>query len=245
MSLLVCSDCSTRYAPGTEVCPHCGGRERVEEGSSLGSRLPFLDVTCPLLGCRAEGNVRRVYLRAAAPGVVEMPHRLLCTCCGAAMKALASWIDKETDVPKVTVHGGPTNAAAEREQEADARPPATGGVVEHLPVVGEGDHVLPEREHPGTSVPMEGIEVPGDGTESPEITGDGTGEALPPAEQEGGEEPSPGSNSSTSPEKPQTSGGQSKTGRPKRARTTASPSKPDPGASSTAGSTDTSGEGDG
>lgn len=41
-----------------------------------------------------------------------------------------------------------------------------------------------EREHPGTGVPMEGVEVPADGTMSPEIVGDGSGEAMPPIEEE-------------------------------------------------------------
>ncbi|MGP3917678.1 hypothetical protein [Nonomuraea sp. 10N515B] len=206
MSLWVCSDCSTRYAPGLEACPHCRGAERVEEGSPQGSRLPVLDVACPRKGCRAEGTVRRVHLRVAALGVVEMPHLLLCACCGAAMPALRSWIDEETDMPKITRHGGPTNAAAEREHQAAA--------------------------------PSEGIEVPADGTLSPEITGDGTGEALPPADDSTGkEESSPGNSSSTSAEKPPMSGEPRKPARPKRARTTASRSKAGQTASSTAGGT--------
>lgn len=152
MALLVCSSCSTRYAPGLERCPHCGGLERVEEGAGSGSRLPFLDVACPTQGCRAEGVLRRVHLRLVALGVVEMPHLLLCAVCGAAMPALRSWIDEEETMPKNTVHGGPTNAAAEREQEGRD--------------VGEA------------------VEWPAHGTPSPEISGDGAGEALPPADME-------------------------------------------------------------
>lgn len=41
------------------------------------------------------------------------------------------------------------------------------------------------RESPGTGVPMEGIEVPADGTWSPTLTGDGSGTALPPAPDPG------------------------------------------------------------
>lgn len=41
------------------------------------------------------------------------------------------------------------------------------------------------REAPGTGVPMDGIEVPADGTWSPTITGDGSGTALPPAPDPG------------------------------------------------------------
>jgi 2-oxoacid dehydrogenase-like protein with E3 subunit-binding domain len=39
------------------------------------------------------------------------------------------------------------------------------------------------RVPPGKVVQSEGIEVPADGTWSPEITGDGSGEALPPIEE--------------------------------------------------------------
>ncbi|MFB4273037.1 hypothetical protein [Nonomuraea sp. GTA35] len=228
MAMLVCSGCSTRYAQDLETCPHCGGRERVEEGSTQGSRLPFLDVTCPTPGCRAEGTVRRVHLRAAALGVVEMPHLLLCACCGAAMPAIRSWIDEGTDVPKITRHGGPTNAAADREEENAGRPPANDPATEP-----------PEREHQ-LGGPSEGIEMPADGTESPEITGDESGETLPPAEQEG-DESSPWNSSSTSSETPPASEPTSGPAPRKRARTTASRSKAAPTESSTADSTDGSG----
>jgi hypothetical protein len=124
VALLVCSGCSTRYAPGLERCPHCGSGERVEEGGPVGSRVPFLDVACPTSGCRAAGVVRRVQLRVAALGVVEMPHLLLCTCCGTAMPAVRSWLDKEETMPKISRHGGPTNAAADAEEAAGAQVPA-------------------------------------------------------------------------------------------------------------------------
>ncbi|MGW6502961.1 hypothetical protein [Nonomuraea angiospora] len=125
----------------------------------MGSRLPFLDVTCPTAGCRAEGVVRRIHLPMIIPGVVEQP-TYRCVPCGAVMLPVDAWpalAGTEENMPKITAHGGPSNAAAEREHQLDA--------------------------------PSEGVEVPADGTESPEITGDGTGEALPPAEGE--EEPAP------------------------------------------------------
>lgn len=125
MPLLKCSGCSTRYAPSLERCPHCGQAGGVEEGSRKGSRLPFLDAACPTAGCRAEGVVRRVQLRTAALGVVEMPHLLMCACCGAAMPALRSWLDEEDTMAKISRLGGPTNAAADREREAAVRPPSS------------------------------------------------------------------------------------------------------------------------
>ncbi|MET8864667.1 hypothetical protein ABZW11_17155 [Nonomuraea sp. NPDC004580] len=144
-------------------------------------------------------------------------------------------------MPKITRWGGASSAPVVPEQ-------AAGGVVQHAPLVGEDGPppaFLPEREHPGTGVPMEGIEVPADGAWSPELVGDGTGEPLPLAdESQGEEEPSPGSSSETSPEKPPTSPQTSETAPRKPARTTGSRSKRARGASSTAGSTDGSGGAD-
>ena len=208
---MVCSGCSTRYAQGLEACPHCGSLERLEEGSPSGSRLPFLEVCCIAAICRAKGTLRRVMLRSPAPGVVELPS-LCCTGCGGMLVPVAGWPwpGEEESMPKITVHSGASNAAAERE------------------------HQLGE--------PSDGVEVPADGSESPEITGDGSGQALPPADDSmGEEESSPGNSSEASSEKPPTSEQQSATELPKRARTTASRSKKARAESSTADSTDTSG----
>lgn len=247
MSLMVCSGCSTRYASGLERCPHCGSGERVEEGAAATpTRLPSLDVACTNPECSVAGVRRRVMLRCPVPGVVEMPSSLRCAPCGYELwTSDQRGLMEEETMPKVTRHGGPTNAAADREQETADRLPATGGTVQAVPVVGEDDQapaVLPEREHPGTGVPMEGVEVPADGTESPELVGDGSGEALPLVDDSPGEEESSaGNSSSTSAEKPPSSPEKKKTARPRRARTTASPSKADPTASSTADGTDGSG----
>lgn len=86
MSLWVCSGCSTRYAPGSPACPHCGGVGRVEEGSA--GLVPFLDVACGTPECEAFTLLRRVYLRRPVPGVVEMPGPLVCEPCGLAMGAV-------------------------------------------------------------------------------------------------------------------------------------------------------------
>lgn len=205
MPLRVCADCTTRYAGDLARCPNCSSTTRREEGG--GSRLPFLDIACGTDTCRAFAVVRRVYLRQPLPGVIEMP-LLVCACCGMAMGALDGSMTEET-MPKITRHGGATNAAA-------------------------------EREHLGTGVPTEGIEMPPDGTLSPEISGDGSGEALPLAngEQEEGEDLSAGSSSETSSEKEPSSPETSETPLPKRAPGTGSRSKKGRAASSTAGTTD-------
>ena len=32
MALLVCEKCGTKYTVGAEKCPHCGGKQRHEDG---------------------------------------------------------------------------------------------------------------------------------------------------------------------------------------------------------------------
>jgi hypothetical protein len=212
MSLATCFLCLTPYAGDLERCPNCGCPDRAAERTR--SALPYTDVVCRTETCRAAGTVRRIYLRAAVPGVVEMPQLLLCLCCGMAMHmarlAVGPHVIEEDSMPKISVHGGPSNASAEREHQGDG--------------------------------PTEGIEMPSDGGEV-ELVGDGTGQALPLADEreEGGEDLSAGNSSSTSPEKPPTGDEQSETPLPRRARTTANRSKKARAESSTADSTDTSG----
>jgi hypothetical protein len=83
--------------------------------------LPSVTVACGNEVCRYEGRERRVHLRTAAPGVLEMP-RLVCACCGFDMPTVAPWppINESEDdsMPKITVHGGPSIADAEPEPEA-------------------------------------------------------------------------------------------------------------------------------
>jgi hypothetical protein len=75
--------------------------------------LPSVTVACGTAGCRHNGRERRVHLRTAAPGVLEMP-RLVCAGCGFDMPTVAPWPavnESEDDMPKISVHGGPTYAA--------------------------------------------------------------------------------------------------------------------------------------
>ncbi|MCZ4509957.1 hypothetical protein O3Q52_17480 [Streptomyces sp. ActVer] len=108
---------------------------------------------------------------------------------------------------------------------------------------GASDDTLPvaeEREHPGTGAPMQAVE--GD-----ELTGDGSGEALPPVPDEayppdavpleGGDESSPGSSSSASTDPQPTNSEPSETPTPSRARKTASRSRKGQTDNSSAGST--------
>src|SRR5690606_26636115 len=194
MSLLVCSGCSTRYAPGSPACPHCGGVEAVEEGTAVspGPLLPFLDLSCTTGGSAAGGVARRGFPRPPTPGAPERP-AYLCSGCGAVMR-------EEEAMPKISRLGGATNAAADREREGDGRPPASDVCsncgkpysesacgISHAMVAHERKHQL--------DAPSEGDQVPADGTRSAEDADDSTG----------GEESSPGSSSSTSAAKPKNS----------------------------------------
>lgn len=175
-----CADCTTTYAVGAARCPHCGSTER-SDGRG-GAVLPSLTVECANGGCVHAGKRRRVHLRTAAPGVLEMPC-LVCAGCGLEMPTVTAWPpvteSEEDTMPKITVHGGPSYAAD---------------------IPAEADAVDPETE--------------------------------------GGEEPSAGSNSETSTEKPTSSSETSEAAPPKPARKTGSRSGRARTGRSTARSTD-------
>jgi hypothetical protein len=84
--------------------------------------LPSVTVACANDVCRYAGRQRRVHLRTAAPGVLEMPP-LVCAGCGLLVPTVAPWPPinepEETGMAKVTVHGGPSNAAADDEGGED------------------------------------------------------------------------------------------------------------------------------
>lgn len=98
MSLQKCGQCSTRYAAGLEACPHCGSAERAPEATPM---LPTVEAVCTTEACPAKGRGRQVVARTVAPGVLGVP-RLACASCG-------EWM--EETMPKITRHGGPSNAA--------------------------------------------------------------------------------------------------------------------------------------
>jgi hypothetical protein len=111
-----CAGCTTVYTVGAAKCPQCGSTERTDVAG--GSVLPTVTVACGNGGCRYEGRERRVYLRTAAPGVLELP-RLACAGCGFEMPTVVPWPPVEEDpMAKIRVHGGVSDANAEPEQEA-------------------------------------------------------------------------------------------------------------------------------
>ena len=214
MALLICTECSTRFAAGLEVCPQCGSADYIEEGA--GPMLPMIGVACSTVGCRAAGKTQSVRLPPVGVNLVQIP-AIACALCGHAVKTVTPWpllpVREGEDMPKITRHGGPSNAAEPVFNQHNHGGNAVQGVnvTQHAP----------EAKYEIT--PLERV-----GTGNPEYV-----EGIAP-ESEGGEEPSPGSSSETSTAKPPTKPEPTKPARRKPARTTASRSKKDQTGSSTA-----------
>lgn len=133
MAVEVCAGCSARYAVGLAACPQCGSTDRTD--GAVGAVPPWVWVECTPGPCRAAGVRRRVQLRQAALNVVELP-TLLCAVCGSELSI--TWPapeEEDTPMPKITVHGGATNAAAEAEQVHGEVAESSGGPFKPLPVL--------------------------------------------------------------------------------------------------------------
>ena len=113
MSTWGCGACGTQYAVGAPRCPQCSANQPVTAQPS--SPLASLTVAClpEDSGCRYGGVTRRVMLPQIVPGVIDMPD-LRCASCGAAMARIE---EGAQDMPKITAHGGPTNAADQSTEE--------------------------------------------------------------------------------------------------------------------------------
>ena len=113
-----CAGCTTTYTVGAAKCPQCGSTERTDRAG--GTVLPSVTVACGNEVCQYEGRERRVHLRTAAPGVVEVP-RLACAGCGFDMPTVRPWPpvaeSEDEDMAKIRVHGGVSDANAEPEPE--------------------------------------------------------------------------------------------------------------------------------
>lgn len=105
MSVQTCVGCSTQYAPGLDACPHCGSTEYEQDGAVASTRrLPLLvSVSCSACG-RAPWQLR---LSVVLTGLIQIP-TLHCASCGSQVQI--PWPPKEDAMPKITAHGGATNA---------------------------------------------------------------------------------------------------------------------------------------
>lgn len=136
MSTWGCGVCGTRYAVGAPRCPQCSANQPVTAPPS--SPLASLTVACLPgdSGCRYGGVTRRVMLPQIVPGVIDMPD-LRCAGCGRHMASTTT--EGAEDMPKITVHGGASNAADETTEEESSP--------------GTSSSTSPEKEptSPGTS----------------------------------------------------------------------------------------------
>ena len=120
MSLSVCAGCSAAYAVGLPACPQCGSTDQRESGRDLA--VPAVQVACRAAGCRACGQVRRVRLAAVDQYFVQAPV-LLCAACGSPAEIVMPWpLEREEPMPKITKHGGASNALADPPAPAEPEP---------------------------------------------------------------------------------------------------------------------------
>ena len=102
MSTLTCAACTTVYSHELQACPHCGSVEFTEEGVVVARRLPaFVPLACDC------GRTWQFRLPVVASGLVQLSP-LYCASCGSQVQI--PWPPSEDSMPKITRHGGSTNA---------------------------------------------------------------------------------------------------------------------------------------
>lgn len=170
MSTVACAACTTPYASDLDACPHCGSGDYVEEGHAVTRRLPlFVKAACSQCG-RGPWNLR---LPQLLPGLIDLPD-LFCASCGSQVQFAWPAPVEEDMSPKITVHGGATNAreSAEPSPDAAASQPLVGAEADQgrpTPVpepevqelraeaaVGEALPELPVESYGEDAVPTEG-----------------------------------------------------------------------------------------
>lgn len=105
MSEVNCAACSTPYRLEQAACPHCGSTAYTEDGVVVSRRLPLLvSVSC---GCGL--GPWQLRLPVVQTGLIQLPE-LHCASCGSRVQI--PWPPAEDDMPKITRHGGATNARA-------------------------------------------------------------------------------------------------------------------------------------
>ena len=139
MSLRTCADCSTQYSVDIDACPHCSSTNITEDGV-VTKRYPlFVTLSCTSCG-RGPWTVR---LNAVTTGLIELP-TLACASCGSRVPV--TWPPEEEPMsPKITAHGGATNAhGADVSPVADVSQPQVGAEAD----LGRptSDEVQPETE---------------------------------------------------------------------------------------------------
>jgi hypothetical protein len=106
MSAIVCRSCTAAYSIGAPKCPQCGTPAPASERT--GAEAPVVTMACLNQGCSGHDVQRRVPLRVPTPGVLERPTLLCATCWLPLAEVADDPQEKEDEVPKVTVHNGPS-----------------------------------------------------------------------------------------------------------------------------------------
>lgn len=122
MSTVTCAACTTPYPPDLQACPHCGSAEYTEDGVVVARRLPaYITVSCSDCG-RGPWQLR---LPVVATGLIQLAP-LYCASCGSQVQI--PWPPTEDAMPKITVHGGATNARdTDISPDVDASQPLLAG----------------------------------------------------------------------------------------------------------------------
>lgn len=143
-----CADCSTQYALDLAACPHCGSSNTRDAEGVATRRLPlYVNVSCP--GCgRGPWSLR---LSSVATGLLDLP-TLACASCGSRVPV--TWPPEEEPMsPKITVHGGATNArAADPSPDVEASEPLVGAEADQ-------GHPTPAAEEPAAEAAVEAPEA--------------------------------------------------------------------------------------
>lgn len=144
MAVWTCAECRAAYSVGATRCPQCGSTVRMEDTDTPEPQP--ITVACTGNGCAVAGVRVQVWPRLAAPGVVERPP-LHCAGCGAEMTEISE--SEETDMPKVTVHTGPSIDEPEPEPEGgdESSPGSSSETSSEQPSTG------PETSDPETPSP--------------------------------------------------------------------------------------------
>lgn len=148
MTVQTCVGCSTQYADGLDACPHCGSTDYTKDGAVMSSRrLPLLvSVSCEC-GC----GPWQLRLPMVLTGLVQIP-ALHCASCGRQVQI--PWPPVEDAMPKITTHGGPTNArTVDPSPDTDASSPLVGAEADQgHPTAADAD-TTPAQEPSGQPQP--------------------------------------------------------------------------------------------
>jgi cell division septation protein DedD len=245
--LKTCTECTTRCAVDLGECPQCGGTD-FATGSGRAPLLPQMKVVCRTEGCRAAGKTQTVRLPSVGVNLVQVP-AISCVLCGYFVDTVESWPpvswppearQEGDEMPKITRHGGPSNAGTPEGGVTHTDQPPPDGTGEPAAAALREGKDEPDKDRTYADPAREELAAPRDDDQPDQRDDDSVAGRDDDAgeQQDGGEQPSASSSSETSSPTSGTSTQPSEPAPPKRARTTASRSSKARTGSSSAPSTD-------